>query len=57
MFAGRITKEKQSFAPSGLLGGSDMGFRIVAVQYTTLEIQYYSRCPAANASWSNAASS
>jgi hypothetical protein len=53
----RLTKEQQSFAPIGLLGGSGMGCRIITVQYTTLEIEYYSRCPAANASWSNAASS
>jgi hypothetical protein len=38
--AGRIIKEKQSFAPSWLLGGIGMGCRIVAVQYTTLEIEY-----------------
>jgi hypothetical protein len=55
--AGGITKEEQSAASSRLMGDSDMGFRIVAVQYTTLEIKYYSRCPAANASWSNAACS
>ncbi len=47
-FAGRITKEQQSCAPSGLLGGSDMGCRIVAVQYTTLEIEYYSSYPLLN---------
>jgi hypothetical protein len=57
MFASRIAKGQQSFAPSGLLGSSGMGCRIIAVRYTTLEIEYYSNYSEANASWSNAASS
>jgi hypothetical protein len=46
--AGGITKEEQGVIPRGMLGDSGVGCRTVAIQYTTLESEYYFRIAAAS---------